>query len=409
MNTRMAMLILAMLAALCGGVVTAQHSRYFEAQGPYLEKAGTWTVYIEAEGSNVDKIGSWSVHNTSVAHQGSSVRSNTRGDRAIFPLGGVSSEATLALLLVRREDAGMARVSVGGETIATLSLYSQEESSMYLYIGTVPPDASSLEVEVLGEKFWEEATDVYVYVDALKVDLPRAPVLTHRNYLPILRRDPFIPTPTVPPTLTPMPTRPPASVRVLDNHTYYEYTFNSQKYVHVNGEIVNQSPYPVRGIVWVRLYDETGKQRGLIVSGFPDDASHVIPSGMRVCFGGRTWFYPSESDWELGSYEIVPSFYTDPSAPDVFQPAIFNDDSFYDAERDSYVIVGQIRNNHYSRVRMFPVITLYNADGKIADCGWTEPIEAEAGEVADFDLEFLWGDYSAVTRYEIDGMMVIRY
>jgi len=39
----------------------------------------------------------------------------------------------------------------------------------------------------------------------------------------------------------------------------------------------------------------------------------------------------------------------------------------------------------------------------------TEPIEAEAGEVVDFDVSFSYGDYSAVTRYKIDGMMVIRY
>ena len=114
---------------------------------------------------------------------------------------------------------------------------------------------------------------------------------------------------------------------------------------------------------------------------------------------------PKPTGWSYYTFE-APTYSTDGSLlPNL---TVLNDSGSYNSTFGWYKIIGQVRNDHGTRVEyVSPVGTVYNASGVVVGCDFTyvNSTHLDPGQTSSFEMTFTGRDYVDVTSYrlQIDG------
>ena len=233
--------------------------------------------------------------------------------------------------------------------------------------------------------------------------------LHSKTYLPICLREypPYTPTPTstttptimptATPTGTPTPTLPPPGVHVLENHSYH---VDAIGYLHIVGEVKNNTVDHLRYVkITANIFNSSGQT---IDTNFTYIYLGNLPAGDKTCFD---ILLEEPSDWSYYEFE-PPDYWTDGEPlPDL---TILNDSGSYYPIFGWYEVVGQVRNDHATRVEYVrPVGTLYNASYTVIGCNFTfiDDTHLDPDQISSFRMTFLGRDYAdaAAYRLQVDG------
>ena len=230
-----------------------------------------------------------------------------------------------------------------------------------------------------------------------------------RLYLPItLKAWPPTPTPTPTPTMTPTtpvstptitptptatPTLPPTGVHVLENHSYY---VDSIGYLHIVGEVKNNTADHLCFVkIPVNIFNSSGQ---LVDTDFTYTYLDNLPAGDKTCF---EILLEEPADWSYYEFE-PPSYWTDGEPlPNL---TVLNDSGSYDPTFGWYEIIGQVRNDHGTRVEyVSPVGTLYNVSGIVIGCDFTyiNATHLDPNQTSSFKMTFVGRDYADVASYRL--------
>lgn len=213
-----------------------------------------------------------------------------------------------------------------------------------------------------------------------------------RVYLPLVLRSPAPPpepTPTPEPTDTPPPT---PGVHILDNYSYY---VDSSAFLHFFGEVRNNTAQDISLVkIAVNLFDSNAR---LLATNVGYAELFDLPAGEKTCFH---ILLEEPEGWAYYEFEDPTYWPTGQSLPNL---TVFNDSGAYDSTFGWYKIIGQVRNDHNTRVEFVaPVGTLYNAANMVVGCASTyvNSTHLDPGQVSAFDMTFLW-IYSSVASYRL--------
>ncbi len=233
---------------------------------------------------------------------------------------------------------------------------------------------------------------------------PTTPPL-RKTYLPLYLKNypPPTPTPTatttpvVTPTPTPTPTLPPTAVKILGNHSHY---IDIIGHLHIVGEVSNDTANHLRDVqITANIFDGSGQ---LIDTDFANIHLDNLPAGDKACFRISL---EEPTGWSY--YEFGPTSYLADGEP-LPNLATLNDSGSYYPVFGWYEVIGQVRNDHGTRVEYVrPVGTLYNASGIVIGCDFTsiEDMHLDPGQTSSFEMVFLGRDYAdaAAYRLQVDG------
>jgi hypothetical protein len=212
---------------------------------------------------------------------------------------------------------------------------------------------------------------------------PTAQILNHFVFLPIVVKPALL---SIPP-----------SVQILQNHSYY---VDSIDYLHVVGEVLNNTGNNLRFVeIWVNVFNGSGQ---LLDTDFSYILLDNLPAWDKTCFEVSL---SEPSGWAYYQFE-APIYWTDGDPlPNL---TILNDSGSYDPTFGWYQIIGQVRNDHGSRVDFVsPVGTVYNASGKVVGCDYTyvNSTNLDPGQTSSFRMTFFSRNYADVTSYrlQVDG------
>ncbi len=229
------------------------------------------------------------------------------------------------------------------------------------------------------------------------------PTLTPNPTNTPLPADTPIPTNTPLPSDTPIPTdtpKPkPKGVHILPNYTDFTSSIDT---FHVVGEVQNDTGDSIRFVkISANFYDA---QNNLIDTDFSFGRIDILPPGDKTCFN----LFLDDVPVGLDHYEFeAPTYSTSPDqlpALTVLSHSGSVTDIF-----DWYEIIGEVRNDHGSRVDFVsPIGTLYNASGDVLDCDFTfvNSTHLDPGQKSSFKMTFvLRGEYDSVASYrlQVDG------
>lgn len=214
-----------------------------------------------------------------------------------------------------------------------------------------------------------------------------AQLLDYFVYLPIvINQEPPTPTPT-----------PEPGVHILPNHSYYVDSIN---YLHVVGEVQNNTSDNLRFVrIFINIYNSNGQ---FIETDYTYIDLNNLPAWDRTCFDISL---EEPSDWSYYQFE-PPSYWTDGHPlPNL---TVINDSGKYNPTYGWYEIIGQVRNDHGSRVNyVSPVSTIYNASGAVIGCNFTyvNSTNLDPGQISSFEMTFSGRDFSDVANYrlQVDG------
>ncbi len=207
------------------------------------------------------------------------------------------------------------------------------------------------------------------------------------------------PTPTATATNTPTPTSTTTvpSVNIPANHSSY---VDSIDYLHIVGEVQNNTANNLRFVkITANIFGSSGQ---LLATDFTYIFLENLPAGDRTCFH---LLVDEPAGWSHYEFE-APAYWTDGEPlPNL---TIFNDSGAYDSTFGWYEIIGQVRNDHGTRVEyVSPVGTLYNAHGTVVGCDFTyvNSTHLDPGQTSSFESIFIGRDYADVTAYrlQVDG------
>lgn len=211
-------------------------------------------------------------------------------------------------------------------------------------------------------------------------------------YFPIINRQ-ISPTATPSPTVTPGP----QEVRILPN--YYHFV-DSIDYLNIVGEVLNDSFNHLRFVrITINIFNSSGQ---LLDTDFTYIYLDDLPARDKTCFNLSL---PEPTGWSYYEFE-APTFWTDGSLlPNL---TLSNDSGSYDSTFGWYEIIGQVRNDHGSRVEFVsPVGTVYNSSGKVIGCDFTyaNSTHLDTGQTSSFKITLSGRDYYDVTSYrlQVDG------
>ena len=193
------------------------------------------------------------------------------------------------------------------------------------------------------------------------------------------------------------PTPEPEGVYILPNHTSH---VSSIDYLVIYGEVMNNTNFNLR---FVRIHANVFNSNGqLLDTDYTYTRLDNVPAGDKACF---RMSHPAPEGWAY--YEFEPVSYKTDGEP-LPNLLVFNLSGRYKTTTGSYEIIGQITNNHGSKVSWVrPVGTLYNASNQVVGCDFTyvNGTDLEAGETSSFKMTTTGRDYSDVTNYtiQIDG------
>lgn len=203
-------------------------------------------------------------------------------------------------------------------------------------------------------------------------------------------------TPTNTPTATPTPTTVP-SVAIYPNHSFY---VDSIDYLHIVGEVQNNTSNNLRFVkIAANLFSSSSQ---LLATDFTYIYLDNLPAGDRTCFH---LLVEEPAGWSHYEFE-APTYWTDGEPlPNL---TIFNDSGAFDPTFGWYEIIGQVRNDHGTRVEyVSPVGTLYNVHGTVIGCDFTfvNSTHLEPNQTSSFEAIFSGRDYPDVAAYrlQVDG------
>lgn len=186
-------------------------------------------------------------------------------------------------------------------------------------------------------------------------------------------------------------------VHILENHSYYVDLFG---YLNIVGEVKNDTADHLHSVgITVNVFNSGGQ---FIGTGFNYIYLNNLPTGDKTCF-----YISLEEPANWSHYEFEPPGYWTGGAP-LPNLTVLNDSGYYDPFWGGYEIIGQVRNDHGTRVEdIFLVGTLYNASGTVMDCDYAD-IDAfylDPGQASPFEMAFFWRDYADVASYrlQVDG------
>ena len=216
-------------------------------------------------------------------------------------------------------------------------------------------------------------------------------------FLPLVLRSPSLPPEPTPLPPTPTPEPPAPGVYILDNSSSYVDSIN---YLHIVGEVQNDTGHNLRFVkVTVNVFDNEGH---LVATDFTYTTLRHLPAGEKVCF---QVFVQEPENWDYYEFED-PTYWTDgQQLPNL---TVLNDSGSYDAIFGWYQIIGQVRNDHGTRVEFVkPVGTLYDATNTVIGCHWTyvNATDLDPDQVSSFNMVCPGRDYSDVASYrlQVDG------
>lgn len=211
------------------------------------------------------------------------------------------------------------------------------------------------------------------------------------------------PTGTSTPTLSPIPTSTPtltpvaAPVEVLPNHSHYVDSIGS---LWIVGEVQNNTAGYLHFVrITANLFNNDGQ---ILDTSFSYIDLDNFPPGGRTCFS--VLFSDEPAGWAYYDFEVRYRTEGEP-LPNL---VIFNDSGSYDPTFDWYEIIGQVRNEHGSRVEYVkPVGTLYDGAGTVIGCDFTyvNATDLGPGQTSSFEMLFTGRDYGDVDAYrlQVDG------
>ena len=219
-------------------------------------------------------------------------------------------------------------------------------------------------------------------------------------YLPyISRQEPLTLTPTLTPTNTPTPTPTtvPSGVHILSNYSFY---VDSIDYLHIVGEVQNNTANHLRFVkITANIFSGGGQ---LLATDFTYIYLDNLPAGDRTCFH---ILLEEPAGWSYYEFE-APTYWTDGEPlPNL---TVLNDSGSYNSTFGWYEIIGQVRNDHGTRVEYVSSVgTVYNASGVVVGCDFTyvNSTHLDPGQTSSFEMTFSGRDYADVTSYrlQVDG------
>lgn len=222
---------------------------------------------------------------------------------------------------------------------------------------------------------------------------------TVRVYLPYLSKEEpptLMPTPTNTPTPTQTPL--PSGVYVLPNYSFYQTSWGA---LHIVGEVMNNTSSHLTFVkISANLFSSEGE---LLDTDYTYAYLDDLPAGHKTCFD--VLFLNPPSGWSYYEFE-APTYWTDGNPlPNL---TILNDSGSYDPTDSGYKIIGQVRNDHGSRVEYVNSVgTLYNSSGTVLGCGYTyvNSTHLNPGQVSAFKIDYYGRDYGDVDSYrlQVDG------
>lgn len=196
---------------------------------------------------------------------------------------------------------------------------------------------------------------------------------------------------------TPTPTTVPPGVYILSNHSSY---VDSIDYLHIVGEVQNNTANHLRFVkITANIFNSSGQ---LLDTDFTYIYLDNLPAGDRTCFD---ILLEEPAGWSYYEFE-APTYRTDGEPlPNL---TVFNDSGSYNSTFGWYEIIGQVRNDHGTRVEyVSPVGTVYNASGVVVGCNFTyvNSTHLDPGQTSSFEMTFSGRDYADVTSYrlQVDG------
>lgn len=206
------------------------------------------------------------------------------------------------------------------------------------------------------------------------------------------------PTATATPTVTATPTATAApTLTILSNYSYFVDSIN---YLHVAGEVQNDTTSTLRFVkIIADFYNSQGQ---MIANDYTYTYLDDLPPNTKTCF---LISLQQPTGWASFQFES-PSYSTGGHAlPNL---TILNPVTSIDSYGD-YKIVGMVRNDQGVLVKYVQTIgTLYDAAGKVLDCDFTyvNSTDLTAGQSSSFTMTFvLRSSYTNVASYQlqVDG------
>lgn len=171
-------------------------------------------------------------------------------------------------------------------------------------------------------------------------------------------------------------------------------------YLHIVGEVENNTANHLRFVkITANVFDSGGH---LLDTGFTYTHLDSLPAGMKTCF---SVLLPKPAAWSYYEFE-APTYWTDGEPlPNL---SVTSHSGSYNATYGWYEIIGQVRNDHSTRVEyVSPVGTLYNSSGTAVGCyfAYVNSTHLDVGQASSFKLTFSGRNYSDVTSYrlQVDG------
>jgi len=175
---------------------------------------------------------------------------------------------------------------------------------------------------------------------------------------------------------------------------------DSIDYLHIVGEVQNNTTNHLRFVkITVNIFNGSGQ---LLDTDFTYIYLDNLLASERTCF---QILLEEPTGWSYYEFE-APTYWTDGEPlPNL---AVFNDSGSYNSTFGWYEIIGQVRNNHGTRVEyVSPVGTVYNASGVVVGCDFTyvNSTHLDPGQTSSFEMTFSGRDYADVTSYrlQVDG------
>lgn len=185
------------------------------------------------------------------------------------------------------------------------------------------------------------------------------------------------PTPTVVPTNTPS-----GVVRVLDNHSWY---FNDQLDDYfVVGEVENGTGAPVQLVnVRITFYNSNNS---------PTYSDTTFVKGEQLLPGEKACFLLLDDGipdgWATYRFTNVSYFPYEDNVPNLTVSGVSGEVVPYQTYEE-YELRGTVRNPNASEVVIAEMVgTLYNAEGKVVDCGSIWEYDMSPGEMESFLIEY---------------------
>jgi hypothetical protein len=170
----------------------------------------------------------------------------------------------------------------------------------------------------------------------------------------------------------------------------------SGSYIHIIGEVANNTPYYLKFIkVGGSIYNNSNQ---LIDSDYVFTYLNVLQPGEKTCFH----LYFSNTEGATSFWIEQPSFLSMAAPPPKLTG--YNYNGFYDSAIESYRTVGVVRNDSGRQVYdALAVGTLYNATGQAIGCSfdYLNNNDLSVGQTSAFGIRFFGQQYEDTASYRL--------